>query len=47
MGVSLYPLKHVHRLTVRGCLQASQSLLAVGNRPMLQHLYTPSPTQAN
>lgn len=29
------------RLTVRACLQASQSLVSVGNNPMLQHLYNP------
>lgn len=31
----------------RGSLHASQSLLAVGNSPMLQHLYMPSPMHAN
>lgn len=34
-------------LTVLGSLHANQSLLAVGNNPILQHLYIPNPTQAN
>lgn len=35
------------KLTVLGCLQASQSLVSVGSRPMLQHLYRPNATPAS
>lgn len=34
-------------LTVRGSLQANQSLVSVGNKPMLQHLYSPNTIPAN
>lgn len=32
---------------VFGCFHASQSLLSVGNRPILQHLYSPSAIHAS
>ena len=33
-------------LTTRGCRQASQSLLSVGNKPILQHFQSPRATAA-
>ncbi len=44
---SLFGFDLVRGLTVRGCLHASQSLVSVGKRPMLQHLYRPNAMPAS